>query len=449
MVEGLRGQVSISKSSIVLQGARFSIAAISSPPLPRWTSAPLGFEKEHQMKLARFCPAILCLVVLLDAGCGVNPTHPSPTPAACVPSSKPEFSYVLTGYAVSMFTVNSCTGQFAPTTPPSISTGYSYPQNDNSEQMVVDPLGRFAYVANLVSNASDLSTISMYTINPTTGVLTPTTPATVPTGWFPQGIAVDPLGRFIYTANTDDSSVSMFIINQSTGVLTPTTPASVSTLLPGQTLSLPSFLTVDPTGKFLYVSASDSVDASVSMYTINQTTGLLTPTSPATVLTGGIPFQVVVAPNGKFAYVVDNLSSTEEKFGVWQYTVDFTTGVLTSNTPAAVGAGNAPTEMAVDPTSRFAYVVNRIDNTVSMYIIDPGTGNLTPISTASNPTATIATGTEPFRIDFDPTGKFVYVTNEGSAVSIYTVNADGTLANAGRTGVGAGALSTAITTIGR
>jgi len=143
---------------------------------------------------------------------------------------------VLTGYAVSMYTVNSCTGAFTATAPATIGTGYTYPQNDNSEEMVVDPLGRFAYVANLVSNASSLSTISMYTIDSTTGALTTTTPATVPTGWFPQEIAIDPLGRFVYTANTDDATVSMFTINQSTGVLTPTTPASVSTLVSGESL---------------------------------------------------------------------------------------------------------------------------------------------------------------------------------------------------------------------
>jgi 6-phosphogluconolactonase len=400
------------------------------------------------VKSARFYPSILSLVVLLAAGCGANPTPPSltTTPAACVPATKPEFSYVLTGYAVSMFTVDSCTGQFTATTPATVATGYSYPQG-NAEQMVADPLGRFAYVANLVSNASDLSTISMYTINSTTGVLTPTTPATVPTGWFPQGIAIDPLGRFVYTVNTDDSSVSMFTINQTTGVLTPTTPASVSTLIPGETLSEPGFLTVDPTGRFLYVSALDSVDATVSMFTINQTTGLLTPTSPATVLTGGIPFQVVVAPNGKFAYVVNNFSGGEMTDGVWQYTINSTTGVLTQNTPAYIAAGSAPTEIAVDPTSRFAYVVNRLDNHVSMYTIDPNTGNLTLNAAAANPTGTIATGVEPFRIDFDPTGKFVYVTNEGSAVSIYTVNSDGTLTNAGITGVATGGLSTAITDV--
>jgi 6-phosphogluconolactonase (cycloisomerase 2 family) len=355
-------------------------------------------------------------------------------------------SYVLTGYAVSMFTVNSCTGQFTAATPASVSTGYAYPQ-DNSEEMAVDPLGRFAYVANLVSNASDLSTISMYTIDSKTGVLNPTTPATVPTGWFPQEIAIDPLGRFVYTANTDDSSVSMFTINQSTGVLTPTTPASVSTLVSGEPLSQPNFITVDPTGKFLYVTVSLSDDSWVFMYTINQTTGVLTPTSPAMVLTGGIPFQVVVVPSGKFAYVVNNMSGGDMTDGVWQYTIDSTTGVLTQNTPAAVTAGNAPTEMAVDPTSSFAYVVNRLDNTVSMYTIDPSTGNLTLNTTAGNPTATIPTGTEPFRIDFDPSGKFVYVTNEQSAASIFTVNINGTLTHAGITGVATGGLSTALTAV--
>ena len=54
---------------------------------------------------------------------------------------------------------------------------------------------------------------------------------------------------------------------------------------------------------------------------------------------------------------------------------------------------------------------------------------------------------EPFRIDFDPCGKFVYVTDEGTEASIYTVNVDGTLSNAGATGVGTGGLSTAFTTL--
>src|ERR1700722_5897711 len=295
------------------------------------------------MKRAHNFLSILSLAFLLAAGCANNPTSSTSTSGACTPSSTPEASYVLTGYAVSMYTVNSCTGQFTAATPASVGTGYAYPQNDSSEQLVADPLGRFAYVANLVSNVAGPSSISMYTVNSTTGVLTPTTPATVSTGFFPQGIAIDPLGRFVYTANSDDSSVSMFTINQTTGVLTPTTPASVSTLVANEPYSSPGFLTVDPSGRFLYVTASLSEDAAVFMYNINQTTGALTPTSPATVLTGGIPFQVRVAPNGKWAYVVNNLNFTNSVDGVYQYTVNPTTGVLTANNPGAAVAGNGPT----------------------------------------------------------------------------------------------------------
>ena len=206
-------------------------------------------------------------------------------------------------------------------------------------------------------------------------------------------------------------------------------------MVPGNILWDPGFLTVDPGGKYLYVTESLTNNAAVLMFSINQTTGLLTPTSPATVLNFGSPWQVVVSPNGRFAYVVNNLSGGEYTDGVSQYTVNSTTGILPANTPAAVPAGNAPTAIAVDPTTRFAYVVNRNDNTISMYLIDPSTGNLTLNATTAHPSGIISAGVQPFRINFDPTGKFVYVTNEGSPASLYTVNTDGTLSLAGSTGV--------------
>ncbi len=78
------------------------------------------------MKSIRFCSGVLGLMVLLAAGCGGNPTHPV-TSSACGPASRPEAAYVLTGYAVNMYTVDSCTGQFTATTPASVGTGYTSP----------------------------------------------------------------------------------------------------------------------------------------------------------------------------------------------------------------------------------------------------------------------------------------------------------------------------------
>ncbi|HLI76642.1 MAG TPA: beta-propeller fold lactonase family protein [Acidobacteriaceae bacterium] len=401
------------------------------------------------MKVFRVVSQLSGVAAVLLAGCGqqgpgsnLSPSTPTPGSQACTPAVKPEFAYVLTGYSVSIFGVDTCSGQFSASTPASIATGNPSAE-EGAEEMVVDPLGRFAYVANLVSNASDLATISMYTVNPSTGVLTPTTPATVPTGFFPQEIAVDPLGRFVYTANSDDSSVSMFTINQTNGVLTPTAPAAVSTMLPGQLVSEPGFLTVDPTGKFLYVGTSNSDGATVLMFNIDQKTGALTPTSPATVVAYGIPFQIVVTPSGKFAYAVNNLSGPGDGNAVSQYSVNSTTGVLTLNTSFAVTAGDGPTSLAVDPSSKYAYVVNRLDGTVSMYTINQTTGQLALNATAANPSGTVRAGALPFRINFDRTGRLVYVTNEDSPEAVFTVNNDGTLTSAGTTGVAGGAYATA------
>jgi DNA-binding beta-propeller fold protein YncE len=392
------------------------------------------------MKATHLRVAILASLVVIASGCG-SVTYYYYTPASgCIPASAPEVAYALTGYSVSMYMVDSCYGNFYPTHPATIAAGGS-PPDSPAEQMVADPGGRFAYVANLISNASDLATISMYTIDSTTGVLTPTTPATVPTGFFPQGIAIDPAGKFIYTANSDDNTVSMFTINQTTGVLSPTSPTTV----PIGAGTSPGFVTVDPTGKFAYVSNQDN--DTISMFTINSTTGVLTATSPTTVATGISPFGVAVSPNDKFAYVPNNGSGGAITNGVSQYTINSTTGVLTPNTPAAVAAGNAPTAVAVDPTSKYAYVVNRNDNTVSMYTINSTTGNLTLNTTTNNPTGTISTGTQPYRIGFDPSGLFLYVTNEQSPASIFVVNSDGTLSHAGTTGPSTGALSIAITAI--
>jgi len=157
----------------------------------------------------------------------------------------------------------------------------------------------------------------MFTINPTTGVLTPTTPPTVATGWSPLSITVHPSGSFAYAANQDDGTISM--------------------------------------------------------HTVDRMSGVLTPTTPATVATGESPFGLTVAPSGKFAYAPNTYS---ENNSVSEYTVDANTGVLTATPTIIAIAGNQPTAVAIDPTSRFAYVTNRLDGTVSMFTINQSTGDM-------------------------------------------------------------------------
>ena len=84
-------------------------------------------------------------------------------------------------------------------------------------------------------------------------------------------------------------------------------------------------------------------------------------------------------------------------------------------------------------------MTNMSDNTIGFYSID-SSGNLTPL-------AELATGTYPSSVTVDPSGQFVYVTNETSnTISAYTINQnDGTL-TAG-TAVASGTSPTSIITV--
>jgi 6-phosphogluconolactonase len=369
----------------------------------------------------------LALIVAVSTGCGTTGTSSTGSPstattaADCAPATKLTFAYVLSysDATISMYRADSCSGGLTPLNPGTIPTGVD--NGFNAESMAIDPTGRFLYVANLGSNATDAGTVSMFIVNPSTGLLTPSSPAQVPTGFFPQGIAAS--SNFVYTANSDDNSVSMFTINTTNGLLTALSPSE--TILPPicESCSLessPDFVTFGPSGKFLYVTDQDN--GSISTFAVNSQTGTLTPTNPPGANAGPDPWKVTFDPTGKFAYVPD-----EDLNNVWMYTVDASTGTLTQNPASPVPAGNQPSYMAVHPSGKFAYVVNRYDGTVSMYNIEADTGTLVP-----NMPATVQAGSEPFSIAVNAAGTFAYVGNQSdNSLSIYSINANGVLIPAG------------------
>jgi 6-phosphogluconolactonase (cycloisomerase 2 family) len=74
----------------------------------------------------------------------------------------------------------------------------------------------FAYVANQSSND-----ISGYTVNTTTGSLTPIAGSPFPAGMSPFAVDVDFAGKFACAANQGSNDVSTYVVDGTTGVLTP------------------------------------------------------------------------------------------------------------------------------------------------------------------------------------------------------------------------------------
>jgi 6-phosphogluconolactonase len=262
--------------------------------------------------------------------------------------------------------------------------------------ITVDPSGKFLYV----TNSSDNS-VHQFTIDLTTGKLSAIGAGSVAAGTSPQQIAVTPEDNFAYATNFGTPSISGYSLDAGTGALG--APVATSTGLAGPFGVLAATISA---ADFLYVSDNGSNGQMLS-YPI--TAGALgAPTSIHSlgpVLTTGTPGQLVIGLNNSFVYVTDLKLGVVSQFSTSGGPLSFVTSIGTSspNTPA-VGLA-----LATTPSSNlFLYVANQSANTVSIFLVNAGTGMLTLRG------ATSAILSAPTGVVVDPLGQFAYVTNQNS-----------------------------------
>jgi 6-phosphogluconolactonase len=147
------------------------------------------------------------------------------------------------------------------------------------------------------------------------------------------------------------------------------------------------------------------------------------------------PRHVTLDPRGRFAYVINEMACTITVFGV-----DAKSGALReietiSTLPAgtAVNPRFSTAEIAVHPSGRFLYGSNRGHDTIAVFAIDAASGKLTPVE--HEPTQ----GSTPRGFGIDPTGAYLLAGNQRSdSVVVFRIDpATGALAPTGQTiGVG-------------
>jgi 6-phosphogluconolactonase len=160
----------------------------------------------------------------------------------------------------------------------------------------------------------------------------------------------------------------------------------------------------DPTGK--YILAVDLGTDSIYTSTLS-TAGKLTQTSQAKVATGAGPRHLAFHPNGRYAYVANEVNST---ITVCQY--DGTSGKVTpgaSQSTVPSGAPqNYPGEVIVSPDGRFVYLTNRGHNSVAIFAVESAGASLRLVATPS------CGGNWPRHCTLDPTGTLLFVSNQNS-----------------------------------
>jgi len=326
-----------------------------------------------------------------------------------VSSALPRFAYVANqnDNDISAFAVDYTSGALTAGVG-SPFTGVSGPRN-----VAVCPSGQLLYVANGNTNG-----ISGYQINLTTGTLTPAPGSPFAGGTAPRGITVDPTGSFVYVANSGDNTISGYAINGNNGTLTPV-PGS-----PFAAGTSPFGITVDPTGRFVYAANHKSSD--ISAYIINAKTGALTEITGSPFAdveeeeenTG--PFEIAVTPTDSFLYVTNHFTNN-----VAGFSINASSGALTPIASGPFNAGNEPFGIQVAPSGDFVYVVNRASANIYVYSLDTSTGALMQIQDSPYSVGEIGEcNPSPYEGALDATGRFLYVPDNGcGAISAFSVDA--------------------------
>ncbi len=306
-----------------------------------------------------------------------------------------EYAYLATGTNVIQFSISSTTGQLTELIPNTVAS--------TNAVAIATTGNRFAYAVN-----RGQGTISQYEIQGD-GTLRAMSPATASAGSNPNAIAVTADSKFAYVLNGGDNTIGEYAI-ASNGTLSPLSTPTISVASDGDSL------VVTPNGRFLYATSYGS--NTLSAYSIGQDGQL----SPLTVPTYTVanPTGPAVSPNGNYLYVP--LSTA----GVAQFSIA-ADGSLTPLSPPTVNTPAAGNDaFAVSPNGSYGYVGcfngGFSGSPVGQFSVGAD-GTLTALSPDS-----VAAGNAPYSIGVDPNSKYVYVmnSNDGS-VSEFSIGADGTL----------------------
>ncbi len=215
----------------------------------------------------------------------------------------------------------------------------------NYFQMTTDPGGNYLFISSTNANQ-----IYVYSINGTTGALTPATGSPFLTGGagiLPGNLTTDGLGRFLYVC-------SDVLHGGATGgfVAYAIGAGGVLTFIPGSFVGGNSInmweVQGDASGKYLLGTSGSNLfwngfdDLNLYVFSIDQSTGVASPTSGSPVSTHFSPFTIAVQPpssNGEFVYSFSINDTNTGYNGIEGYELNPSTGTLTAVTGSPFSNG--------------------------------------------------------------------------------------------------------------
>lgn len=272
----------------------------------------------------------------------------------------------------------------------------------------------------------DQEGIWLYSLNPETGELARV--KGFKAGPNPSYLALDEERRYLYAVNEtgdyqgkNSGAVSAFALDQQTGDLT------LLNQVPTEG-GAPCHISFGNAGKTVLVA--NYMGGNVAAFPV-QENGALGDTTSVQQHKGTGPNKdrqeaahahyIGQSPDSQYVFAVD--LGTDQVLG---YRLDSRTGALSPNTPAvafATKAGAGPRHMVFHPDGRYAYVINELNSTMVALAYNSANGTFSEVQTISTLPANFKGDSFCAAVKVSPDGKFLYGSNRGhNSIVVYAVD---------------------------
>jgi 6-phosphogluconolactonase len=283
---------------------------------------------------------------------------------------------------------------------------------ENPAFLAIHPQQSYLYAVNEVGQfaGKPSGAVSAFSIDSETGELTLLNQQSSQ-GPGPCHLSVDHTGQFVLVANYSGGSVAVLPIDSEgkLGEATDFVQHEGSSVNPRrQEKPHAHSIMVDESNRYAFVP--DLGMDKIMIYRLNLADGKLEPNDEpwAKVKAGAGPRHFDFHPNGKYAYVINELDNTLIAFDY-----DATRGRLreiqtVSTLPEDFSGTSYCADMHVSPSGKFVYGSNRGHDSIAIFGIDEDTGKLTLVG--YEPTQ----GKMPRNFGIDPTGALLLAANQNS-----------------------------------
>jgi 6-phosphogluconolactonase len=291
----------------------------------------------------------------------------------------------------------------------------------NPSFLAIDPQRRHLYAVNEVSDfkPKPAGAVSAFSINQQTGDLTFLNQQTS-LGGAPCHLMVDRTGKYVLLANYEGGNVAVLPV-QHDGSLGAATDMvqhqGASVNVQRQQGPHAHCIMLDRANRYAF--AIDLGIDKIMIYRFDAVRGKLTPNQApwVSLKPGAGPRHFVFHPDGKFAYVINELDSTITAFTYASARGTLRAVQTTSTLPGGFSGANDCADVQVSPSGKFLYGSNRGHDSIVVFAIDERTGKLQYVQ--HEPTR----GKTPRNFAIDPTGTYLLVANQDSD-TIHTLRID-------------------------